>query len=941
MKRAALGVLVLCLLGGLGSRVEAQTADAVSPVYRDTRYSFDERAVDLVSRMTLEEKAPQLATTNAPAIPRLGVQEYSYWNEAQHGVFLLFGDYHDRPIGVRATSFPTNLSASLTWDPDLMRRQMEAVSDEARGFLDPSLFGTGTNNLGPSAGAYGSLFFFNPTVNLNRDPRWGRTDEAFGEDPFLVGAMGSAYVNGFQGQTAEGAPQGKYLKAIATAKHFALNNVETRRTAISSDADEGTIRDYYTPQFRRLIEESHVAGLMNAYNAVNGTPAVANNFLLNVLARRTWGFDGYVTSDCAAVATTYRRKDVSVNLPSGLEFAGHDWAPPGWTTDHAGERARWTNPATGTQISGQAGGQSYALRAGTDVNCAGDNGQAGHPAILDAVRPVFGQENGIAYIREAVAAGVLGEDVIDRALVRVFTLRMRTGEFDPVGEQPYTKITKDAIESPAHRQLAQDVGAQSLVLFKNDRPRGSASPLLPADPAKLHKVVVLGDQADKVFLGGYSGAPSEQISVRQGISDALPGAQVIYDSGQSSTTSTSPASFKPDTEAAIRDADLVVIMVGTDAKSNSEGSDRASIAMPGNYNSLVDKAASLGNPKIALLVQAGGVVNLESVKDRVAAILYSGPNGQRQGRAAADVLFGNVNPSGHLSFTWYQDDSQLPPIDDYDIMPSQTSGLGRTYQYFTGTPTYPFGYGLSYTRFRYSNVRVDPRPGPVSRQNTTPLSVDAGGAVRISFRVRNVGQRAGATVAQIYASSPATDRVEAPIKRLVGFRKTQVLAPGQTQSITIAVPIASTLRLFDAHLHRETVDPGRWRFELASSSRDLVRSLPVRITGRIPETVAHVTVQPAKVVLHPGDTVDLLGKNPWLQGLAPADLANPGDDVVTAVRRDDTFVDLRRAAVEFRSNRPDIARVDKTGKVLAVGTGVATISVTVDGVTGTTAFGVK
>ena len=170
--------------------------------------------------------------------------------------------------------------------------------------------------------------------------------------------------------------------------------------------------------------------------------------------------------------------------------------------------------------------------------------------------------------------------------------------------------------------------------------------MLPADPAKLHKVVVLGDQADKVFLGGYSGAPSEQISVWQGITDALPGAQVIYDSGQSSTTSTSPASLKPETEAAIRDADLVVIMVGTDAKSSAEGTDRSSIAMPGNYNSLVEKAASLGNQKIALLVQSGGVVNLQAVKDRVAAILYSGPNGQRQGAAAADALFGRVNRAG-------------------------------------------------------------------------------------------------------------------------------------------------------------------------------------------------------------------------------------------------------------------------------------------------------
>src|SRR3954452_4451942 len=223
MKRHLAGILPLvCALAAPG------LAAAADPPYRDTSLPPDERAADLIARMTPQEKAAQLSTTNAPAIPRLGVQEYAYWSEAQHGVNAFWGGDATSASGVdmnnvKATSFPTNLSSSLAWDPALMRAETTAISDEARGFLDPSLFGKGQNDLGPAAGAYGSLFYFAPTLNMLRDPRWGRTDEAFGEDPFLAGTLGTAWVDGFQGQTADGKPLGKYLKAVTTLKHYALN----------------------------------------------------------------------------------------------------------------------------------------------------------------------------------------------------------------------------------------------------------------------------------------------------------------------------------------------------------------------------------------------------------------------------------------------------------------------------------------------------------------------------------------------------------------------------------------------------------------------------------------------------------------------------------------------------------------------------------------------
>ncbi|MFL5782249.1 MAG: glycoside hydrolase family 3 C-terminal domain-containing protein [Thermoleophilaceae bacterium] len=923
--------------------VLATPASAAPPPYRDTRLPFGERAADLVARMTLDEKAQQLGTTNAQAIPRLGVQQYAYWSEAQHGVSAFWGgDWYggseysggvNNPIP--ATSFPTNLATSMSWDPGLMQRETDAISDEARGFLDRSLFDDDHNDLGPKASDYGSLFYFNPTINIDRDPRWGRTDEAFGEDPFLVGTMATAYVHGFQGQRADGSLRGRYLKAVATAKHFALNNVEKDRTAVSSNTDEATIRDYYTPHFRRVVEQGRVSGLMSSYNAVNGTPAVANSLLLNVLARRTWGHAGYVTSDCGAVATTYRRPDQPIGVPgTALYFLGHDWAPPGWTTNHGGdEAALWTRKSDLRTIRGQAGGEAFALRAGTDVNCLGEDGAPGQPPVGDIGSNLSGKENRIDYVREAIASGALGEDVIDRALVRLFTLRMETGEFDPRARQPYTRIHKSVIESRAHRELAGEVAKRSLVLLKNRPPRAGARPLLPADPRGLHRVVILGDQAGKVFLGGYSGKPHERISLRQALTNQVrkvnPGAAVTYDDAGSSSTSSSPVALSAETRDAIRHADLVVVMVGTDENTNAEGADRDSVAMPGNYDSLVHQAAAVGNPRIALVVQAGGMVALGPVEHEVRSILFSAPAGQRQGRAFAAALLGRVNPSGRLSFTWYRGDRQLPSMSDYDLAPRRTGGLGRTYEYFAGVPQYRFGFGLGYTTFRWTGIHTDRR------------QVDANNAIKVKVRIRNTGRRVGATVVQVYARSPKVSGRDVPLRRLVGFRKTRELAPGASQRVTISVPIADTLRLWDAAARRSVVYPGRWTFEVSGSAGERLHQLPVRITGRIARTVRHLTVQPPKSTLKVGEALSLRAKNHWLQGLGPVGTPARAADIITAVRQDDTFVDLSHAPLRFTSSSPTVVRVDGNGLVKGIRPGTATVSVSFAGSTARAVFAVR
>ncbi|HEY1643313.1 MAG TPA: glycoside hydrolase family 3 C-terminal domain-containing protein [Streptosporangiaceae bacterium] len=887
------------LAAGPAAAARPRASQSSVPIYLNPRYSPQERAADLVSRMTLAEKVAQLHTNNAPAIPRLGVQQYTYWSEGQHGINTLGADTNSGNAsgGVHATSFPSNFASTMTWDPALTYTETTAISDEARGFLDKSLWGTGQNNIGPAASDYGSLTYWAPNVNLDRDPRWGRTDEAFGEDPYLSAQMAGAFVDGYQGETMTGKSLTGYLKVAATAKHYALNNVDDNRDSGSSNTTDANIRDYYTAQFRSLIENSHVSGLMTSYNAVNGTPSPADTYTANELAQRTYGFSGYITSDCGAVGDIY-------------SSGSHNWAPPGWTTATPGGTTTWTSTATGQQIAGAAGGQAYALRAGTDLNCTG-------------------AEDTAQNIQQAISAGILSEGVIDNALVHLFTIRMETGEFDPASRVPYTKITRSAIQSPAHQALATKVATDDLVLLKNDDVSGSSAPLLPADPAKVNKVVIVGNLASTVTLGGYSGDPSLQVNAVQGITSevqaANPGASVVFDAAGTSTTASSPAVLSAQTQADIKSADLVIVFVGTDETVASEGHDRDSLAMPGNYDSLISQVTALGNPRTALVIQSDGPVDLGSVEGDFPSIVFSGYNGESQGTALADVLFGKQDPSGHLDFTWYAGDSQLPDMQNYGLTPDQTGGLGRTYQYFTGTPTYPFGYGLSYTTFKYSAIQA------------APQAVSANGTVNVGFNVTNTGTTAGATVAQLYAATPFTvPGVQLPARRLAGFRRTAVLQPGHTQHISLTVKVAS-LSFWDEQKLRQVVYDGPYQFGVGPDSGDIVASPRIQVTGTITPRVQYVTVQPDRVVFQPGDTLNLAARNPWIGNDTSPALEQPhasADNIVEAVDNNQSFIDLSHVKVSYHSSNPDVASVSPAGQVTMVAHGVATISATVNGVTG-------
>ena len=295
------------------------------------------------------------------------MQQYWYWSEGQHGVNTLNADTNPGSAtgGVQATSFPTNFASTMTWDPKLMYQETTAISDEIRGFLDPSLWGKAQNNLGPSPSNYGDLTFWAPTVNMDRDPRWGRTDEAFGEDPYLVGQMAEAFVKGYQGETLSGAPLTKYLKVAATAKHYALNNVEDYRTPGGAGTNDEDLRDYYTAQFRDLVENAHVNGIMTSYNAINGTPSVADTYTVNELLPRTYGFDGYTTSDCGAVGHDlpgapgwprlgaarlgHQRRGGERDLDQRAQRERGLWVPPAGRLTRSGRAQTSTAPAASTR----------------------------------------------------------------------------------------------------------------------------------------------------------------------------------------------------------------------------------------------------------------------------------------------------------------------------------------------------------------------------------------------------------------------------------------------------------------------------------------------------------------------------------------------------------------------------------------------------------------
>ncbi len=807
------------------------------PAYRDTSLTFEERAVDLVSRMTLDEKFGQLGR-NSIAVPRLGLDKYDYWNEALHGIQNGTGE---------GTSFPMPLSLAQTWDEEFIRKVASAIGDECRGHSRPA-----------SEGGRGrGLTYWCPTVNLARHPLWGRTNEAYGEDPYVAGRLASAFVEGMKGDDP------RYLKTVPTIKHYALNNHENGRGSTSSDASDADIRDYYARVYRYIVERTDVPSLMSAYNAVNFTPSSGNPFLLTTLLRDTFGFTGFVVSDCGAIDNLERQQK---------------WRPRRNTVEKDNYRLRDGVPlekyVDADGVVTKPGSVAMAMMAGCDMDCNGD---------------IYPRE-----ARKAYAAGLLDEGQLNINIYRSLLSRFKLGEFDPVEDVAYNGAEYSfaaAVETPEHRALADEAASRSVVLLKND------DGILPLNARKLRRIAVVGELADTCFLGNYCGKPKEKnrISPYAGIVDYL----YVHNPRAAVSLVTSfgeNGEIRAEDRESIETADVVLVVCADEHGDSSEGHDRTQLKLYRAQAEIARNAAAL-NPDTIVFLQTANVVELDVFKNAVKAILWSSHNGQGQGTGLANQVFGEVNPYGKLTFTWYAKESQLPGIRQYGLkekfLPDEKPYPcgGFTYQYFGGDVEYPFGYGLSYTTFEYANAKID------------RTSADANDKIRVSVDVKNTGRREGSEIVQAYVAYPKGRGL--PAKQIKGFAKID-LKPGETKRADIEIDVADCC-FWDGS--RRVVPNGTYAVEIGASSADIKASFPVNVTGRLAAKLGVVAAKPADVVVKFGAKM--------ASGLS-----------ITLV--DDSFLAPAAAKTTYKSSNEAVAKVDGAGMVYGVAPGTATITARVE-----------
>ncbi|MGI6264942.1 MAG: glycoside hydrolase family 3 C-terminal domain-containing protein [Acutalibacteraceae bacterium] len=838
---AAALMVVTCL--AVFSPATAETTTKVTQYpFLDTSLSFEERAADLVSRLTLDEKYNQLGR-NSAAVPRLGLAKYDYWNEALHGIQNGTGE---------GTSFPMPLSLAQTWDEEFITRVASAIADECRGHNQPV-----------EAGGRGrGLTYWCPTVNLARHPLWGRTNEAYGEDAFVSGMLASAFVEGMEGD-------GKYAKTIATIKHYSLNNHENGRGSTSSDASEADIRDYYARVYRYIVERTDVGSLMSAYNAVNYTPSSGNTFLLTTLLRKTFGFTGFVTSDCGAIDNLEKSQKWQP-AKNTVQPNNYTLAQGKALSDYVAADGVVTKP----------GSVALALMAGCDMDCNGD------------VYPT--------QAKQAYNAGLLTEAQINKNVYNILLSRFKLGEFDPDEMVAYRGAAYDfanVVENAEHRALADEAASKAAVLLKND---GDVLPLdIKAMSGKT--IALVGPFVDVCWLGNYSGKPQlkNRISMYAGLSD------YIYAHGNDVNlvkidTFENGAISEAD-QAVIRDADVVVALGADDHDDSSEGHDREALTLTHGQNEIIAAAAEL-NPNTVVFLQTSNVVEVGAFKDKVKAIVWESQNGQSQGVGFANQLFGEVNVSGKLTFTWYADEDQLPGIRQYGLseayLASETpyTNGGFTYQYFKGDVDYPFGHGLSYTTYEYSNAKVD------------KTTVDANGTLTASVDVKNTGDRDGSEVVQVYVVYPAADG--RPVKQIKGYQKLD-LAAGEKKTATIAIDVADC-RFWDETAGKNVVPTGAYQIEIGASSTDIKATKAVTVTGTLADKINLVTVDPADVTVAVGGSF-----------AAPATVAMKDDTLLDSA----AFLAKSGAKLTYTSSNPAAVTVDQNGTVRGVKAGTALITV--------------
>ncbi len=773
-------VIGLITLVSLPTTSQDKTAKAAAqentPKYKNPALSIDDRVADLLSRMTLEEKVEQICgggrreteiidstgtyTTESAravlnrwwdpdlefpprkaAILRNGIQRYLHEKTRLGVPALIMGEALHGYMEYGSTSFPQALSLASTWDPELVHQVFTAAGEEA--------------------GSAGAGQVFTPVLDIARDPRWGRTEETYGEDPFLASRMGVAAITGLQGDTF-------FIDrhhVVATAKHFAVHGQpEGGTNTAPGNYSERIIRENFLVPFQAAVEEARAGSVMASYNEIDGIPSHINHWLLDRVLRQEWGFRGYVTSDGDGLQMLVNTHHVAAN---------------------------------------NADAARLALSAGVDYDLSDGS----------VYRTLLWQ----------VKQGNVPESELNRAVARVLATKFRLGLFDnPYVDPDYAEKVTNSAE---HRALALKTAQKAIVLLKNDKN------LLPLDLTKLKTIAVIGPNAEGIHLGGYSRMPSHSISILQGIKDRVGNkANVVYAEGCQITDAKpdwhgwfannvkliDPATQQESVKAAVevaRKADVAILVVGENESTNREAwaenhlGDRDSLDLLGAQNDLVKGVVETGTPTVVLLIN-GRPLSINYIAEHVPAILEGWYLGQEGGTAAASVLFGDVNPGGKLPITFPHSVGDLP--DFYNHKPS----ANRTYAFSTRKPLYPFGYGLSYTSFRFENLRVE------------PAQIQSGGTAKVSIDVSNSGSREGDEVPELYIHQRVAS-VTRPVMQLKGFERI-TLKPGEKKTVEFTVT-PNMVSMLNVDMHR-VVEPGVFDLMVGPSS-DQTSTVALTVVG--------------------------------------------------------------------------------------------------------------
>jgi beta-glucosidase len=716
---ASLAATVAAGLAVLHTAAVLAAPQATAFPFQNPDLPMEERITDLVGRMTLDEKIDALATR--ASVPRLGVVGSPHI-EGYHGVAQGGPSNWGRRNPTATTQFPQAYGLGATWDPELVRRVAAQEAQEARYLYQSRKY------------QRSGLIVRAPNADLARDPRWGRTEEVYGEDPFHAGTLATAFTRGLQGDDP------RYWKTAALLKHFLANSNEDARERSSSNFDERLWREYYAKPFEMAVRQGGSRAMMAAYNAVNGTPAHVHPMLKDIVVGE-WGLDGILCTDGNGLRLLVSDHKAFPDLPTAA---------------------------------------AACMKAGINH-------------FLDRQKEP---------VTEAVQKGLLSVAEIDEALRGLFRVSIRLGLLDPAERVPYARIGAEGDPEPwslpATRSLVREVTGKSVVLLKN------AAGLLPLDRAQVKSVAVIGPLANTVLLDWYSGTPPYAVSPREGVERGAarpggggPGVTWVGDMSQAAVD-------------AARSRQVAVVCVGTHPESNAgwnivtspaegkEGVDRKELGLPHGQEEFLQRVIA-ANPNTVIVLIASYPVAMPWAARNATTILHMTHNSQELGNALADVLFGDVNPGGRLAQTWPASLAELPAMMDYDLR------HGRTYMYSQAEPQYAFGFGLSYTRFSYANLRMSSE------------RLGDGGTLDVRVDVTNAGQRAGDDVVQLYVRYPDS-KVDRPRKQLRGFARV-TLAAGETKTVTLPLS-AADFSYWDVAKHAWVVEPGIVDVMVGPSSAD-------------------------------------------------------------------------------------------------------------------------